>query len=244
MLSGTADIDALAGRAPVMDSLDTEPVRLGDVEILQAAFEQPYDRREAMLPAGLHPTTPSLVVLLVWKVRESPWGAFSMAQARLSCRSGVRPRGYVAGALIDNPDAAEALGSGFGLPTRPGTVTLQRRYDGAELTVGGDGRTAAHVVGVAPDPLSPQAVQFSVTTTLARTPRGLRLVQVEPEYELRRIERVRPRVVAFDGAAWGEPMLEPRHPVSATIAVGDVTIPRLRYLSRPDVIAFEGTEKV
>jgi hypothetical protein len=107
-----------------------------------------------------------------------------------------------------------------------------------------NGRTAAHVVGIDPDPLSPEDVQFSVTTTLARTPRGLRLVQVEPEYELRRIERVRARMVAFDGAAWGEPMLEPRHPVSATVAVGDVTIPRLRYLSRPDVIAFEGTEKV
>jgi hypothetical protein len=32
--------------------------------------------------------------------------------------------------------------------------------------------------------------------------------------------------------------------VSATISVGDVTIPRLRYLSRPDVTAFEGTEKL
>jgi hypothetical protein len=244
VLNGTADLDVLASRAPVMESLDTEAVRLGDVEILQAAFEQPYDRREALLPAGLHPTTPSLIVLLVWKVRESPWGAFSLAQARVSCRSGVRPRGYAAGAIIDNADAAEALGSGFGLPSRPGTVSLQRRYDGTELTVDAAGRTAAHVVGIDPDPLSPEDVQFSVTTTLAQTPRGLRLVQVEPEYELRRIERVRPRVVAFDGEAWGEPLLEPRHPVSATVAVGDVTIPRLRYLSRPDVIAFEGTEKV
>jgi hypothetical protein len=167
-----------------------------------------------------------------------------MAQARVSCRSGVRPRGYVAGAIIDNPAAAAALGSGFGLPSRPGTVTLQRRYDGAELTVGGDGQAAAHIVGLDPDPLNPEDVQFSVTTTLAQTPRGLRLVQVEPEYELRRIERVRPRVIAFDGSPWGEPMLAPRQRVSATVGVGDVTIPRLRYLSRPDVIAFEGTEKV
>src|ERR1700739_2512368 len=108
-----------------MESLGAEPVQLTAVEVLQAGFELPYASREAVLPAGLHPTTPPLVIFLVWKVGDSPWGSFSMAQARVSCRSGVRPRGFVAGAIIDNPAAAAGLASRFGLPGQPGEVSLQ-----------------------------------------------------------------------------------------------------------------------
>jgi hypothetical protein len=32
--------------------------------------------------------------------------------------------------------------------------------------------------------------------------------------------------------------------VSASIAVADVTLPAIRYVCRPDVWAFEGTERV
>jgi Acetoacetate decarboxylase (ADC) len=227
-----------------MDSLDAEAVRFEEVEVLQAAFETSYSHRETVLPPGLHPTTPPLLVFLAWKAPEGPWGPFAMVQARVSCRSGVRPRGYVTGGVVDNPDAAGALSSRFGLPVRQGEVSLVRRYDRSELVVSRDGITALHLVGLDPDPLSPADVSFSVTSTLAVTPRGLRLVQVEPEYDLRRVERIRPRLVSFDPAAWGEPLLQPRHPVSATVSVGDVTVPRLRYVSRPDVTAFEGTEKL
>jgi hypothetical protein len=244
VLSGTADPGRLAKSAPTMESLDAEPVAFEDVEVLQAAFETPYAHRQATLPPGLHPTTPPLLVLLAWKVPDSPWGPFNMVQARVACRSGVRPRGYVTGGITDNPDAARLLSSRFGLPLRPGDVSLTRRYDRSELIVAEDGKTALHLTGLDPDPLSPADVQFSVTTTLALTPRGLRLVQVDPEYTLRRVERIRPRIGDFDPAAWAEPLLEPRHPVSATISVGDVTIPRLRYVSRPDVSAFGGTEKL
>ena len=69
-------------------------------------------------------------------------------------------------------------------------------------------------------------------------------MQLDAEYELRRVERLRPRLDSFDAGAWGGPPLEPRYPVSATISVGDITIPPVRYLSRPDVTAFEGTEQV
>ncbi len=244
MLSGTADLGALAIGAPTMASFEAEPLHFEAVEVFQAAFELPYAIRQSVLPPGLHPTTPPLLVMLAWSVPDSPWGPFAMAHTRIECRSGVRPRGFVVGGIVDNREAAAELASRFGLPGQEGTVSVARRYDGVELVVASGGRTAAHVVGLDPDPLSARDVQFSVTTTLASTPRGLRLVQVEPEYDLQRVERVHPRVVVFDGSAWGEPSLQPQYPVSATISVGDVTIPRLRYLSRPDVSAFEGTERL
>lgn len=244
MLTGTRDLEGLAATAPTMASLDTGPVNLADAEVLQAIFEMGYSSREAALPPGLHPTSPPLMVVLAWAVPDSPWGPFRMAQARVSCRSGVRPRGFVAGCIVDTPAAAEMLSTNWGLPARVGTVRLDRFYDATTLEVGSDAGPALRLTGLDPDPLGPGDGQYTVTTTLAHTPRGLRLVQVEPEYDLRRLERIRPRLDHFDAAAWGEAPLTPRHPVSATIAVGTVTIPKLRFLSRPDVLAFEGTELV
>lgn len=240
MLTGTADMEALSAGAPVMESLDAEAVRLERVEVLQAVFEQPHNSREENLPPGLHPTTPPLLVLLAWAVEDSPWGPFGMAQARVSCRSGVRPRGFVRGCIVDNPDAARALATNWGLPAQSGRVHLKRHFDGIELRVEHDGDMAADFSGLDPDPLDPGDVQYTVTTTLAHTPRGLRLVQVEPEYELHRVERLRPRLNSF---GW-DGIVRPVHPVSASIAVGALTLPKLRFLSRPDVLAFEGTEKI
>jgi hypothetical protein len=238
VLTGTADLDALAAAAPTMASLDAEPVEYQEAEILQALFEQPYSTRQANLPPGLHPTTPPLLVILAWKTE-----IFCMAQARVSCRSGVRPRGFVAGCVVDGQRGVDAL-SPWGLPAQVGEVDLSRHYDGVELTVAREGRTALRLTGLDPDPLSPGDVQFTVTSTLAHTPRGLRLVQVEPEYQLERVERVQLRLDHFDAGAWGAPGLDPVYPISATISIGTITIPKLRFLSRPDVLAFVGTEKV
>lgn len=240
MLSGTGSLDELAARAPKMPALDAEPVELRGAEILQATFEMDYASREITLPPGLHPTTPPLMIVLAWSVHDGPWGPFAMAQVRVSCRSGVRPRGFVTSCVTTSEEAAKALSAKWGLPTRVGAVRLVRRFDAVELEVGGSMR----LTGLDPDPLGAGDVQYTVTSTLAHTPRGLRLVQVEPEYEPQRVERVRPRLDRFVAPEWGHPGLAPRHPVTATVAVGTITVPRLRFLSRPDVMAFEGTETV
>ena len=240
MLTGTADLDTLARSAPAMASLDPDPMTSEDVEVLQAVFEMAYSSREVTLPPGLHPTTPPMMVVLAWRVPNSEWGPFAMAQVRVACRSGVRPRGFVAGCLVSSAAAAAGLAGRWGFPAVTGPVHLERFYDSVVLEAG----DAIHLTGLDPDPLGPGDVQYTVTTTLAHTPRGLRLVQVEPEYELRRVERIRPRLDGFDAAAWGMADLAPRHPVSATIGVGTLSIPRLRFVSKPDVLAFEGTETI
>lgn len=240
MLTGTAALDDLAAAAPVMPSIDPEPVTFEGIEVFQAVFEMAYASRESSLPPALHPTTPPLMVLLAWQVTDSPWGPWTMVQVRVSCRSGVRPRGFVAGCLVDSEPAAAGLSSRWGFPAGVAPVRLRRYYDSTVLDAG----PALRVTGIDPDPLGPGDVQYTVTTTLAHTPRGLRLVQVEPEYELRRVERVRPRLDHYDDAAWGAKGLLPRHPVSASVGLGTLSIPRIRFLSRPDVIAFEGTETI
>ncbi len=62
-----------------------------------------------------------------------------------------------------------------------------------------------------PDPLRPTDVQYTVTMTLAHTPKGLRLVQVEPDYELARVERLRARTHRLRSGGVGSRRPRPVH---------------------------------
>jgi hypothetical protein len=244
MIVGSARIEDLADECPRIAGFGAEPVVLAGAEVLQAMFEMPVSAREALVPPALHPTNPALCAILAWRCPESPWGPFSLAQVRAQARSGLRPRGFVTGAVCDNPAAADALAADFGFPARVGEVLLRRAYDAAWLEVALGGRSVLALEGMDPEPLLPADVHYSVTLNLAETPRGLRLVQVEPEYEVSRAERLRPRLLSFHPEAWGDRHLDPYHPVSASVVSATITIPPVRFVCRPDVLAFEGTEKV
>jgi hypothetical protein len=244
MLFGSADLDALAAGAPRMPSLDAEPTTLAGAEVLQAAFELPGALRECLLPAALHPTDPPLAWISFWRCAGGPFGPFALAQVRVSCRSGLRPRGFLVGAVVDSVDAGAALAARWGFRCCAGTVVLARQYDAVDARVEVDGRIVLAVSLRNPDPLGAHDVQYTASMHLADTPRGLRLVQVDPDVRIERAERGRPSLGTFDGAAWGDARIAPAHPVSGTITVADVTLPRLRYLCRPDVWAFDGTEAV
>jgi acetoacetate decarboxylase len=244
VLLGTADVAALAAGAPVMETLDTDAVVLPQATLLQATWEMPGAAREALLPPALHPTDPPLVGWTFVTVGGGPLGPFAMAALRVSCRSGVRPRGFLVCAVVDADAAARALAARWGFRCRPGEVRLARHYDAVRGTVRVEGRTILELALRDPDPLGPHDVQVTASMHLAETPRGLRLVQVDPTLAIARAERGRPHLAAFDAAAWGDPRIAAVHPVSAWTAVADVTLPRLRYLCRPDVWAFDGTETV
>jgi hypothetical protein len=95
-----------------------------------------------------------------------------------------------------------------------------------------------------PQPLSGADLQYTDTMHLAHTSFGLRLVQVECAYAFGPAERGRPTLACFDADRWGEPRLRPSYPVSASSAVADVTVMPVRFVCRPDVWAFAGTERV
>jgi hypothetical protein len=244
MLVGTADVESLAARAPTIARWGAGPLALADVSVLQAHYEMTVAAREAVLPAGLHPTNPALLGWLVYRVGSSPLGPFSLAQARIECRSGVRLRGFLAGAIADSSEVAEALASGWGFACRAGEVELRREGDAATAVVHVDGRTILDLRVEDLVPLAPGDVQYVAGMHLARTPIGLRLLQVEPRYEVQSAERGRPRLERFDAAAWGDARLDPAHPVSASLAAAAMTLPPVRFACRPDVLAFEGTESV
>ena len=66
---------------------------------------------------------------------------------------------------------------------------------------------------------------------------------MELEIELGRVERGRPVLHGFtapDGASG----LDPRFAVVATSALGQLTLPHVRFVVRPDVPAHLGTERI
>jgi hypothetical protein len=244
MLVGTADPESLAHGAPTLAGFDTAPLRLDGVETFQVFCEMKRAGAESLLPAGLHPTLPPVVTWLVQRVTESPWGPFGMAQCRVECRSGLRPRGFLRAGVVDHPKAAKELAARWGYTLQAGEVALERGYDRNRARVELNGEKILDLVLEDPQPLRPEDAYYVANIHLAHTPNGLRLIQIDPDFEIERAERGRASVRHFDAAAWRSEAIRPSHPVAALLTIGSVTLPALRYVSRPDVLAFEGTERV
>ena len=244
MLIGTADPEALAQAAATLESFGTEPEKLLGVETLQIAWEIEREGTDALLPPALHPTRPPLATWLVQRAPESPWGPFAMAQCRIECRSGLRPRGFLRGGVIDNAEARAALAARWGYALGTGEVRLTRGYDRIGVDVVQAGRSIFAGALQDPMPLRNTDAYYVANIHLTHTPNGLRLVQVDPDYDVERAERGRPLLLRFEPEAWACEGVRPSDPISASFTLATVTLPSLRYVCRPDVIAFVGTERV
>jgi hypothetical protein len=244
VLVGTGDPDALARGAATLAGFGTAPEKLLGVETLQIAFELERAGADALLPPGLHPTRPPVITWLVQRVPESPWGPFALAQCRIECRSGLRPRGFLRGGAIDNEAARAALAARWGYALARGEPRLARSYDEIRARVAVAGAPVLELAIRDPMPLRNADAYYVANVHLAHTPRGLRLVQVDPDFDVARAERGRPLIDRFDAEAWGCAGVRPSGPVSGSFSIADVTLPALRYVCKPDVLAFLGTERV
>ena len=244
MLVGTGDPDALARGAATLADFATAPEKLLGVETLQVVFELARADADALLPPGLHPTRPPVVTWLVQRAFQSPWGPFALAQCRIECRSGLRPRGFLRAGVIDNEAAGAALASRWGYALGLGEPRIARSYDEIRARVSLADGAILELALRDPMPLRSADASYSASVHLAHTPRGLRLVQVDPDFDVERAERGRPIVDRFDAEAWRSAGAVPSSPISGSFAISDVTLPALRYVSRPDVPAFLGTERV
>jgi len=244
VLAGTADLAALARRAPRLAGFDGEPLVIPGAELLQATWELGGLAPEAAFPPALFPTLPVLAVLSVRRADAGPLGPFRMAELRLSCRSGVRPRQLLVASFAEGEAARAALNERFAFGALPARVRLERFYDRVEASVERDGARVLELGGAGPLPLAAGDLQFFSSVHAADTPNGLRLVQIDGELAVARAERAEPRLARFDAAAFGLPGARLAHPVAAFVAVGDWTLPRIRFVSRADLPAFAGTERV
>lgn len=246
-LYGVRDVSPMLDHAPVIERLDAEPVTLPGVEILYMQVEIDGDSNLSLLPPALHPTIPASATFIFWKCAEGPLGAFTLAQVRVGCRAGVRPRGFLVGSYCDSAEASEALRSRWGYNCRPGIVRLRRNYDRVTGSVVSADETILQVSLIDPQPMSGAEVMYTANMQLARIREGEprdRLVQVDPEYTFRRTDRGRPVIDAFVPGAWAAEGLRPNYMISATAVLADVTLPRHRYLVDPNKPAMQGTENL
>lgn len=245
-IAGTLDLTQRLATAPIASALATEAVILERAEILHLMYEIESAHIDDMLPPALHRTDPPIVTLLAIKATDSALGTFTLAQARVGCRAGVRPRGFVTGGYIDK--ATPALAERWGFALEEANVTIDSRYHDVAAIVSVEGRPILQMSLVDPLPLSGAEIQFAASMHPARVQRDgaevSRLIQVDPEMSFHRAARGTLRLDVFEADAWGESRIRPVYPVSAWYALCDLTLPRVRYICDPDVPALQGTEKI
>lgn len=244
MLVGTADPARFEKDAPVLGSFDAPGLELADCGFLQALCEIESEPMCAMLPPALHPTLPPVVGFRAFAVEHSPWGAFRLAELRIECRSGLRPRGLQVGCVVDSEAARRGLAERYAHRGVLGEVEIERAYDAARLRVRRGSACWLDLVIRAPERLGEADTQFVSSLHPAQTPRGFRLVQVDVEPRPLRAERGRIELRAFDAAAWGEPAIRPSWMLPGVVGRADVAIRPIRFACRADVLAFQGTETV
>lgn len=244
MLTGTANPDERAARAPTVDSLDTDSLVLAGVNVLQVICEIDSEDMCELLPPALHPTLPPAVGWLVWDCPQTPWGPMRLAQTRIECRSGTRPRGLLSHAICNNERAASALEQRWGFSVGAGEIDFRRSYDEIQCRVYRDDETLLEIGLRAPRPLEVGSIQFVAGMHPAHTPNGFRLLQCDPSYAETESQTGTPIVEEFESDAWGDERIEPVYPVSAAFSCAEITLPKLRFLCRPGEMAFSGTERI
>jgi len=245
MLCGSAEVAELAEAAATVPVFHGEPIALTGVTCFQLTAEMKNSARESQLPPGLHPTIPAALIMQAFDVGDSLWGPFRFLVLRVSCRSGVRARGFTRATLVSTAAACEGLRSQLGYPAVHGMIHLRHGYDGVSLAAADpEGAQMLAIEAIDPEPMGLDDVQYTGTLNLAHTPKGLRLMQVEMDADVRQVERLTARIDTFDGAAFGDSRLQPTLPIAASVVTMDAQIPPVRFVCKPDELAFTGTEPV
>jgi hypothetical protein len=244
MLVGTGPVEEFLAHAATLDDFDTESVTAHDAEVLQATYEMRIDGRQVSLPARVatrpiprHSSRRSGVAATArgarsrWHKRASDRAAGCAHAA--SCRMrGVTttppPKPYGDSGVSRCNGAPSSFAANTTRPTRQSpSATIRCARSPRSILI----RSA------------PTTSRIRRPPTSRTPPRGLRLVQVDIDYTIQRAERVKPRLSHFDGPRWGvHASVIPYHAISASTAVGAITIQRLRYVSKPDELAFTSTE--
>ena len=237
-LVGTRDFASLAAEAPLVASLDTEQLELQNASVLQVLYEIDSGAMTGFIPPALHPTIPPVLFMTVTSVPDSPWGPFALAEVRVGCRQGARPRALSVRAICNSAAASDALASRWGFPCVPGDVSFERGYDRAHAVAS----TAADGLVLEmslrnPDPIGGGDIQYISSLHLARVRRGgeeaVRLVQIDPDFAVSKADRGRPELHACRPGAFGFEGAVPTHAVSASVTTCNITLPTLRYLVDP-----------
>ena len=244
---GKLDLAAWSKSAPAINGYKTEPWILKGARIVTLNMEIDDDPADNLLPATMHPSIPAYAIFCITNYPDSPVGPFSIAEVRVSGRTGVRPRGFVLRSFCDNENARRELAARWGYPTVAGEVKLYIRHDRVVAQAGAGSKPVLECELLDRDMISGGDIQYIASMHLARNHDDgkLVLVQVDPDFTFSKAERGKPRVILLDNDAFGAGAnLRLANPISATFTTADVTLPKIRYICNPELPAMQGTTKV
>ncbi len=244
---GKLDLAAWARSAPTINGYKTQPWILKGARIFTMNMEIDDLAADNLLPPTMHPSIPAYAIFCVINYPDSPVGPFSIAEVRVSGRTGVRPRGVVLRSFCDNENATRELAARWGYPTVAGEVKLHLRHDRVVAHASAGGRPVLECELLDRDVISGADIQYVASMHLARNRDDgkLVLVQVDPEFTFSKAERGKPRVILLDNDAFGAgDNLRLANPVSASFTIADVTLPKIRYICNPELPAMQGTTKL
>jgi hypothetical protein len=242
---GKLDPELLLADAPVMPHLDVEPITFERAELIQVFAEIPMGSLEKQIPPALAPTNPSFVSWRGLHLPETPWGPVTLAETRLVCRAGFRPRVFLIEGRTDNAEAAKALAEGWGYRLRVADrVSLRRWADETVLEVEDEGQTILKVRMVEPSPTNGTSFGLNANVNIAHTPLGPKLVQAGADWTFQSADLGRPRIDAFVPEAWGRGGVVPTYPVSAVAGTADVTFREIKFVSDVSRPALFGTTAI
>lgn len=247
--SGRMAVEAFAARtAREIHGFKTEAWTLKGAQILNIDYEIDNDTVDDLIPVTLRPAIPAYAMFNVTRYPDSPVGPFSIAEVRVGCRAGVRPRGFVLRSYVNSGAAAAELARRWGYPTVVGQVYLRAFHDRvvAHVTTA-EGKKALEMEMIDREFISGTDIQYISSMQLARNQEDGKLwvVQLDPEWVFQRAERGRPHIISVDSQSWGAgDMLRADYPISASFTTCDVTLSKLRYVCDPAQDAFRGTTQV
>ena len=139
----------------------------------------------------------------------------------------------VAQAFAADDPRASLAGPGLPLLFAPGTGCERARVSGVlEMSL-------EH-----PRPITPGDLLVTAGFNLARIDGELKLLQVEPAYEIALVQRGVPKLTTIDTEAFGDGRIKLVNPIVAAYLKGAFTYERVRYLIDPNRPAQIGTQKL
>jgi Acetoacetate decarboxylase (ADC) len=225
----------------------TEAWNLKGAQTLNIYYEIDNHTIEDLIPVAARPSIPAYGIFNVVHYPESPVGPFTIAEVRIGCRAGVRPRGFTLRSYVSTEAAANELASRWGYPAVPGDVYLRAFHDRVVGRVKTGGKTILEMEMIDRDFIAGNDIQYVSNMHLARNKEDGKLViiQVDPEWTFIKAERGRPHIISLDSQAWDAgDVLRADYPISASYTVTDVTLSPIRYILDPNQDAFKGTTKL
>jgi hypothetical protein len=161
-----------------VSTFDYEPLALGEVQLVHAAYETLRADAVQHFPPALRHTNPSLISWLVFQGAETPFGRVAVAQTRVSCMVGILKRLFVLSTVTDNPDMAAWLAAHWGAETSLADVAIVHRADSITAEVSVAGSSNLNVSINDPTYLPPVDVPLLSTLHRVQTPEGPRLLDL------------------------------------------------------------------